>query len=201
MPLDSASCAWRALLVAGWWRTWAWVLYAPTEPPPCCRPQALPGLSAGQKKRLQIHPAGLLIILLSFGAWVVALGGVGSATSNCASGYKSNDPTSSAKVNCAKAYQWQWWGLWFEGCMLVAMFVAVFFESFNKGKQVVQSYLIMCTVVLMQSSNYFITNSQIGNGSFSIKDKLQVRARGWWQLRVWSQPYTAHRTPAQQSRS
>ena len=34
----------------------------------------------------QIHPAGLLIILLSFGAWVIALGGVGGAQQNCASG-------------------------------------------------------------------------------------------------------------------
>ena len=62
--------------------------------------------------------------------------------------------------------------------MLVSMFVAVFFESFNKGKQVVQSYLIMVTVILMQSSNYFITNSQLGTGNFSIKSKLQVRLGG-----------------------
>jgi hypothetical protein len=150
-------------------------LCAPTFPD-----QALPGLNAsGQKKRLQIHPAGLLIILLGFGAWVVALGGVGSATSNCASGLASNvAPGQSVAVNCAKVYQWQWWGLWFEGCMLVAMFVAVFFEAFNKGKQIVISYLIMCTMILMQGSNYFITNSQLGTGNFSIKSKLQVRAKG-----------------------
>jgi hypothetical protein len=135
--------------------------------------------ASGQKKRLQIHPAGLLIILLGFGAWVVALGGVGSATSNCASGLASNvAPGQSVAVNCAKVYQWQWWGLWFEGCMLVAMFVAVFFEAFNKGKQIVISYLIMCTMILMQGSNYFITNSQLGTGNFSIKSKLQVRAKG-----------------------
>lgn len=31
-------------------------------------------LSAAQKKRLQIHPAGLLILLLAFASWIIALG-------------------------------------------------------------------------------------------------------------------------------
>lgn len=31
-------------------------------------------LSAAQKKRLQIHPASILILLLAFAAWVIALG-------------------------------------------------------------------------------------------------------------------------------
>lgn len=135
--------------------------------------QALPGLTTNQKKRLQIHPAGLLIILLSFGAWVVALGGVGGSTQSCV----SLAPTpAGAAVNCAKLYQWQWWGLWFEGGLLVGLFVAAFFEAFNKGKSIFISLFTMVTVILMQSSNYFITNSQLGNAGFKVSDKLQARA-------------------------
>ena len=48
---------------------------------------ALPSLPT--KKKLQIHPAGLLIILLSFGAWVIALGGVGGSQQNCAAGARA----------------------------------------------------------------------------------------------------------------
>lgn len=50
----------------------------------CLCPQALPSLPTG-KKKLQIHPMGLIIILLSFGAWVVALGGVGASQQTCSS--------------------------------------------------------------------------------------------------------------------
>jgi hypothetical protein len=146
----------------------------------------MPLLSAGQKKRLQIHPAGLLITLLSFGAWVVALGGVGGATQNCVNGgYTST--TSSQSVQCAKTYQWEWWGLWFEGCLLVALFVSAFFEAFNKGKQVFISYFILCTMTLMMGAHNFITTSLVGTANFQVKDKQQARgarARERAQARV-----------------
>ena len=134
-------------------------------------------MSAAQKKRLQIHPAGLLITLLSFGAWVVALGGVGGATQNCVNGGISaaTSATPGASVQCAKIYQWEWWGLWFEACLLVALFVSSFFEAFNRGKQVFISYYIMCTCVLMWGAHNFITNSQLGSTGWKISDKQQVR--------------------------
>ena len=134
-------------------------------------------MSAAQKKRLQIHPAGLLITLLSFGAWVVALGGVGGATQNCVNGGISSatSATPGASVQCAKIYQWEWWGLWFEACLLVALFVSSFFEAFNRGKNVFISYYIMCTCVLMWGAHNFITSSQLGSTGWKISDKQQVR--------------------------
>jgi hypothetical protein len=139
--------------------------------------QALPQRSAAQKKRLQIHPAGLLITLLSFGAWVVALGGVGGATQNCVNGGISSATSANpqASVQCAKIYQWEWWGLWFEAGLLVSLFVSSFFEAFNRGKQVFIAYFIMCTNVLMYSAHNFITNSQLGSTGWKISDKQQVR--------------------------
>jgi hypothetical protein len=135
-------------------------------------------MTAGQKKRLQIHPAGLLITLLSFGAWVVALGGVGGATQNCVNGgYVGTAATSSASVQCAKTYQWEWWGLWFEGCLLVALFVSAFFEAFTKGKQVFVSYFTLATMVLMWGAHNFITTSLVGTANFKAKDSQQARAR------------------------
>ena len=134
-------------------------------------------MSAAQKKRLQIHPAGLLITLLSFGAWVVALGGVGGATQNCVNGGISaaTSATPGASVQCAKIYQWEWWGLWFEACLLVSLFVASFFEAFNRGKQIFISYYIMCTCVLMWGAHNFITSSQLGSTGWKISDKQQAR--------------------------
>jgi hypothetical protein len=134
-------------------------------------------MSAAQKKRLQIHPAGLLITLLSFGAWVVALGGVGGATQNCVNGGISaaTSATPGASVQCAKIYQWEWWGLWFEACLLVSLFVASFFEAFNRGKLIFISYYIMCTCVLMWGAHNFITASQLGSTGWKISDKQQAR--------------------------
>jgi len=131
-------------------------------------------MSQAQKKRLQIHPAGLLITLLSFGAWVVALGGVGGATQNCVNGGISSG-TTGVSVQCAKLYQWEWWGLWFEAGLLVSLFVSSFFEAFNRGKQVFIAYFIMCTNVLMYSAHNFITNSQLGSTGFKINNKQQAR--------------------------
>ena len=81
----------------------------------------------------------------------------------------------SASVQCAKTYQWEWWGLWFEGCLLVALFVSSFFEAFNRGKQVFISYFVMCTVTLMQGAHNFITTSMLGNSGFKATDKQQAR--------------------------
>jgi hypothetical protein len=161
--------------------------------------QALPQMSAAQKKRLQIHPAGLLITLLSFGAWVVALGGVGGATQNCVNGgiSSASSATPGASVQCAKIYQWEWWGLWFEACLLVALFVSSFFEAFNRGKNVFISYYIMCTCVLMWGAHNFITSSQLGSTGWKISDKQQVRIK---TLRALATHHTPRRRSARPTR-
>jgi len=73
-------------------------------------PARLQAVAAGAKKKLQIHPAGLLIILLSLAAWVVALGGIGSSTNQCVKnsiqrlgGVTAVNDTQAVtvKVNCA----------------------------------------------------------------------------------------------------
>lgn len=32
-------------------------------------------------------------------------------------------------LDCTFLYQWDWWTLWFEGCLLISLFVSIFFES------------------------------------------------------------------------
>jgi hypothetical protein len=73
-------------------------------------PARLQAVAAGAKKKLQIHPAGLLIILLSLAAWVVALGGIGSSTNQCVKNSiqklggvtaVNDTQTVTVKVNCA----------------------------------------------------------------------------------------------------
>ena len=60
------------------------------------------------------------------------------------------------KFQCALNYQMQWWTLFFEGILLISLFVSVFFDTFDKGKPAITSMFIMCTTLLMYSSNQFI---------------------------------------------
>lgn len=76
---------------------------------------------------------------------------------------------------CGKQYQWQWWGVWFEICLLIALFVTAFFEAFHKGKLVFISYFTLATMVLMWGAKDFIDHTHIGSVDFSATDSQQVR--------------------------
>lgn len=191
------------------------------------------GLSANQKKRLQIHPAGLLIILLALASWVVALGGVGAASNACVNSSSTtilatpcapvvnasmpfqsdgvtpnyqvdtsgniiqgnpNQPGSACGLNvnlqCALNYQMQWWTLFFEGILLISLFVSVFFESFEKGKAAFTSFFVMCTTLLMISSNQFIKDAAAGyRGSIAVvggQGANNAGAAGYVLLCIWN---------------
>lgn len=196
------------------------------------------GLSANQRKRLQIHPAGLIIILLALASWVVALGGVGVSSNNCvADASKTTSATYKAslacvaqnatdangtvifaddnkvtplplkdangvtvflstpcgvnvQIQCGLNYQMQWWTLFFEGILLIALFVSVFFETFEKGKQAFTSFFIMCTTLLMYSSNQFIKDSAAnfqGSVTFSGGQAANnAGAAGYVLLCIWN---------------
>jgi hypothetical protein len=195
------------------------------------------GLSANQKKRLQIHPVGLLIILLALASWVVALGGVGAASAACVNSASTtilatpcapvvnasmptivgadgvtmvpnyqvdtsgniiqgnpNQPGSACGLNvnlqCALNYQMQWWTLFFEGILLISLFVSVFFEAFEKGKAAFTSFFVMCTTLLMISSNQFIKDAAAGyRGSIAVvggQGANNAGAAGYVLLCIWN---------------
>lgn len=81
-----------------------------------------------------------------------------------------------ANVACGKQYQWQWWGVWFEICLLIALFVTAFFEAFHKGKLVFISYFLLATMVLMWGAKDFIDHTHIGDVDFSATDSQQARS-------------------------
>jgi len=182
------------------------------------------GLNANQKKRLQLHPAALVIILLGLASWVIGLGGVGVASSNCTTTAKAvqaakacvslqappgvgDTPPAPAgplqnpdgaslpcgvnvKVQCALKYQMQWWSLFFNGILLVALFVSVFFETFEKGRTAFVSFFVMSTTLLMYSANQFINDASDNyHGSISLVGGAAANnaaAAGYVLLCIWN---------------
>ena len=80
-----------------------------------------------------------------------------------------------SNISCAKKYQWEWWGLWFEICLLISLFVTAFFEAFHKGRLVFITYFTLATMTLSQGAHNFITSSFVGQSNFNISDRTQAR--------------------------
>ena len=78
-------------------------------------------------------------------------------------------------ISCAKTYQWEWWGLWFEICLLIALFVTAFFEAFHKGRLIFISYFLLATMTLSLGAHNFINSSFVGLPQFNVSDRQQAR--------------------------
>lgn len=116
-------------------------------------------------RRLKIHPAGLAVVLFGFIVWVIALGGIGATTYDCRQ--DNSDST------CAKSYQWEWWSLWFEFFLLVALFISGFLDSYYKGRHVFTSYYLIATFCLMISAHNFLLVSMDGVLALNVKNVKQ----------------------------
>jgi hypothetical protein len=61
------------------------------------------------------------------------------------------------------AYRWEWWSLWLEFALLLALFITCFLEAaFKRGQVVFLAYFIIATVCVMLSAHNFITQLQLG---------------------------------------
>ena len=130
-----------------------------------------------EHKRLQIHPVGILIIVLSAAVWLIALGGVSSSQQNCAEAVTC-DPSEGrdlCSIECAKQYQWEWFGLFFEAGMLISIFFTAFSEkAYARGRLVLILYLLLATVVVMLAAHNFISGMFLGRISFNLSDRAQA---------------------------
>eukprot|EP00879_Flechtneria_rotunda_P008643 GHRR01009056.1.p1 GENE.GHRR01009056.1~~GHRR01009056.1.p1 ORF type:complete len:169 (+),score=45.54 GHRR01009056.1:161-667(+) len=105
--------------------------------------------------RLQIHPAGLAVVIFGLLVFVIALGGLAAATYGC-------QATNSYEF-CAKTYQWEWWNVWFEFALLLALFITCFLEAaFKRGRLVFLAFFVLAAQGLMWSAHEFITQIQLG---------------------------------------
>lgn len=68
--------------------------------------------------------------------------------------------------------RWEWWSLWFEFALLVALFVCCFLEqAFKRGQLVFLAYFVLCTGCVLLSAHNFITNIDVG--PVNVKDLRQ----------------------------
>ena len=117
--------------------------------------------------RLQIHPGGLIMNIFGLLVWVVALGGCGAVSYQCQQNYHDT-------YQCSQAYQWEWWSLWLEFFLLLALFISSFLESYNRGRMVFLAYFTMATVLTMWSAHNFINTSFAGRVPFDIHNQTQT---------------------------
>jgi hypothetical protein len=130
-----------------------------------------------EHKRLQIHPLGILIIVLSAASWLIALGGVSSSQQLCSEA-ATCDPSEGkdmCSIQCAKQYQWEWFGLFFEAGMLISIFFTAFSEkAYVRGRLILLLYLLLATVVVMLAAHNFISGMFLGRISFNLSDRAQA---------------------------
>ncbi|KIZ07467.1 hypothetical protein MNEG_0477 [Monoraphidium neglectum] len=111
--------------------------------------------------RLQIHPVGLAVVIFGLLSWIVTLAGVGAASYQC--------QTTQSYELCAKDYQWEWWSVWFEFALLLALFITCFLErSFKRGQIVFLAFFVLATMCVMLSAHNFIT--QVALGPINVRD-------------------------------
>ncbi|KAF8068254.1 hypothetical protein HT031_001941 [Scenedesmus sp. PABB004] len=152
--------------------------------------------------RLQIHPIGLAVVLFGLLSWTLALGGIGAATYGCqrantyefcaktyhrraARAAQSAPPRAAARDRAARAgdaaprragaaprARWEWWNLWFEFALLVALLACSFLEAaFRRDRLVFLAFFVLVTNGLLWSAHNFITELQIG--PIDVKDVAQ----------------------------
>lgn len=127
--------------------------------------------------RLHIHPIGLFLIFFGLLVWVVALGGLAASTKYCHDNStttltSSNGTTTTvnAAIQCGDKYQLEWWSVWFEFLLLLAMLLTCFTNAFDRARSIFLAYLSMVTVLLTLMARAFITDFFTSSGAFTFKD-------------------------------
>lgn len=112
-----------------------------------------------------------------------------------------NDPCPS--LSCAP--RWEWWNLWFELALLLALFITCFMaEAFKRGRMAFLAFFVLATQGLMWSAHEFLTQVQLGPVDVKDlgQDAVNAGAFGtpnWWraQRAHHSTQRTAHCCSAQ----
>lgn len=87
------------------------------------------------------------MIIFGFLSWIILMAGMSATTAQC----QKSDVLS----NCANQYQQEWWAVWFEFFLLVAMISCAFINAFDKARLIFLTYLAMVTVLLTEAATYF----------------------------------------------
>lgn len=105
------------------------------------------------KKALII--AGCILALIGF---LVALGGIAKLAADCA--------TSSTVTNCSQAQQYEWWGIWFNFFLVLAILALACYGNFN-WNTTMQAFLAACLSVTMFDARSALDRQAFGLGNLS----------------------------------
>jgi len=70
--------------------------------------------------------------------------------------------TALAYASCAQSFQWEWFSLWFELALLIALFAtALLPDAFRRGRAALLAFSTLSTLCLLLSAHNFITKVDI----------------------------------------
>jgi hypothetical protein len=67
--------------------------------------------------------------------------------------------------------RWEWWNLWFEVALLLALFITCFLEqAFKRGRICFLAFFVLATQGCMWSAHNFLTQLELAAGGLSVRD-------------------------------
>lgn len=67
--------------------------------------------------------------------------------------------------------RWEWWNLWFEVALLLALFITCFLEqAFKRGRICFLAFFVLATQGCMWSAHNFLTQLEITAGGLDVRD-------------------------------
>lgn len=95
-------------------------------------------------------------------AWVVAIAGLGAITHECNQEQESG-------LDCARGLQYQWWGLFFELILVVAIYIIAMKDGIAASHSSINAFLAICTSVLMLTARDFMSSNNAFLMTYSAK--------------------------------
>lgn len=86
----------------------------------------------------------LVIAVLTVAVWVVGIAGMAAITHDCHENISTSD--------CARGLQYEWWGLWFEFFLVIAIIVVALRDKLEANQLTLLTFLAIVTGVLMWSA-------------------------------------------------
>jgi hypothetical protein len=78
-------------------------------------------------------------------------------------------PTHTLTACTTQSSRWEWWSVWFELALLLALFITCFLENqFKRGQLVFLAFFTIATVCVLLSAHNFLT--QVALGPLNVRD-------------------------------
>lgn len=87
---------------------------------------------------------------------------------------------------CLPAHRWEWWNLWLEAGLLLALFITCFLEqAFKRGRMCFLAFFVLATQGLMWSAHNFLTALELTASGLNTRDLGQDAINAGEQCCSW----------------